>query len=222
MSRFVVACMYSIFLLSVFGCHHPTNTQARYYDDGRIKPVVALIPIFDSSNQQLEWNLSEELTQAIQNKLAQRDKIYLSDQQKVHATLKKIDRTHNPFSMNLNWMKKSFSGQDFVVFMELIEHDEVPLYNQKTDDVQNSPAELNLSLRLRILDLRYETPRIILQEIIHDKHYVPKQFTKANFHQEPWGKSSFSISPIGLAHGQLTKEVVARIEDYILLAKGSP
>ena len=96
---------------------------------------------------------------------------------------------------------------------------EVPVRNTKNLSSADTSANLNMSLRVRMLDLRGPQPSIVLQEIVHDSHHIPKQFTRANFHQVEWGKGSFNISPLGLAHAQLTKEIASRIEDYALLAK---
>lgn len=73
-------------------------------------------------------------------------------------------------------------------------------------------------MRVRVFDLRGKEPKIVLQELIHDSHFIPRQFTQANFYQVPWGHESFSISPIGLAHAEFTKEISSRLEDYILMA----
>jgi hypothetical protein len=75
-----------------------------------------------------------------------------------------------------------------------------------------------MSVRVRVIDMRGKQPKIVLQELIHDTHHIPRQFTRANFYQVAWGKESFNISPMGLAHAQLTKEIASRLEDYILLA----
>ena len=116
-------------------------------------------------------------------------------------------------------MKKSFQGDQFVVFLELVEHEEV--YKQdrkKTADISECSADLNMSMRVRVFDLRGTEPKIVLQEMVHDSHFIPRQFTQTNFYQVPWGHESFSISPIGLAHAEFTKEIASRLEDYIVMS----
>ncbi|MGE5196635.1 MAG: CT253 family lipoprotein [Anaerolineae bacterium] len=211
-----------IAILLMIGCVKNQNRDyARYHDDGRSKPIVALVPFIDRTLNDLPWSLSQELTSTIMHRLMQKDKLYLIDEQRVLTAVKKLSDTNDPFGTQLQWVRKSFPDEEFVVFLELVEHEEVPIMHQKASSSLDAPAELNMSVRVRILDLRGEHPVAILQELIHDTHSIPRQFTKANFIQVPWGKDSYSISPLGLAHAQLIKELVSRIEDYILLAKSN-
>jgi hypothetical protein len=183
------------------------------------RPIIALVPIVDNTKNDLPWSLSEELTSTIHYRLSQKGNVYLSDQNKVVGITKHLNKSQNPFSDNLSWVKKAFNGSEFVVFMELIEHVESPLKSSKDASRLDAPAELNMSMRVRVVDLRSSQPAIVLQEMVHDSHHVPKQFTRANFHQVPWGQDSFNISPLGLAHAQFTKEIASRVEDYVILAK---
>jgi hypothetical protein len=183
------------------------------------RPVIALVPVIDNTKNDLPWKLSEELTSTIHYRLSQKGNVYLSDQEKVVGITKHLNKSQNPFSDNISWAKKAFNGSEFVVFMELIEHEEVPLKSAKDASRLDAPAELNMSMRIRVVDLRSNPPAIVLQEMVHDSHHVPKQFTRANFHQVPWGQDSFNISPLGLAHAQFAKEIATRVEDYVILAK---
>lgn len=222
MSRLVL-CL-GIILLGAASCNKSPNDnqQAMRSDHPQgVKPVVALVPVFDHTVNDLPWSLSDELTWTIHYQLTQKDKLYLVDMQKVYAAAKKVSSKNHPFGTDLAWTKKAFAGSEFVIFLELTEHEEVPVRHGKTGSIQDSAAHLNMSVRIRVVDLRGEEPRIALQEIIHDSHHIPKQFTRVNFNQVPWGKDSFTISPLGLAHAKLSKEVTARLEDYILLAKKS-
>ncbi len=219
MSRIALAI--SLALLTV-GCQRSSSMhQARYYDDGRLKPAVALVPVINSTDSQFAWDLSNELTDSVANKLSKRDKLFLADLNKTRLVYNQLGASHNPFGKEIEWIKRSCPGQDFAIFLELIEHNEIPQRYNPTDNPSQCSAELNISLRLRVIDLRSEMPKVILQEIIHDRHHIPRQFTKYHFHQEPWGRDSFAISPVGLAHAQLVKEVVLRVEQYIMTARGS-
>lgn len=77
------------------------------------------------------------------------------------------------------------------------------------------PTELSLFVHLEILDLRTEGPRIILQEVLSSSvHFTQEQPTLIN-----WDSPVFRLSPLGLAHQKLSREIATRIEDYVLLAK---
>lgn len=200
-----------LFFIFIFSCqHHVEQEQSFYYEDGTPKPIVAITPVIDHSSQYFEWNLSEELTCSIQERLLQKENLFLSPSN--------IKPQQTPFGNDLSWIKPIFAKKDFVVFLELIEHSELPLLATEQAAPENAPAELKITIRLQVIDLRQEEPKIILQELIHDTQYLPKQFTHYNFFQIPWGKESYSITPLGMAHAKLAKELSSRIEDYILLA----
>jgi hypothetical protein len=219
MSRF--ALLLSLALLATSCQPRSSSAQARFYQDGRQKPTVALVPVFDHTSPTVEWDLSEEMTHAITDRLLRKDKLFLTHEKKVRSFIKDLQHSQNPFTMDIAWIKPIFAEQDFVVFMELLEHTETPIKNSPQDNLEFCAAELSVSLRVRVLDLRGENPKIVLQEIIHQQQHLPRQFTKFNFYQVGWGQDGFAISPLGLAHAQLTKEVASRIEEYIVLARGS-
>jgi len=76
-----------------------------------------------------------------------------------------------------------------------------------------------MTMRIRIFDLRSSKPQIILQELIHQSHLIPKPSDLMRANPDRWKKMTFNVSPMGLAHSQLSKEVSKRIEDYILLSQ---
>ena len=57
--------------IASFGCSHNNSYEqaARFHEDGRRKPVVALTPVFDRSNAEIGWNLSEEFTDHIRQRI---------------------------------------------------------------------------------------------------------------------------------------------------------
>lgn len=209
-------------LLALTSCHHnSSSTQAHYLDDGRKKPSVALLPVIDNMAYVWPWDLSKEFTQSIQSRIIRDNILFLSHGASLRQVMQKLGPQHNPFGKDINWIKTVCPGQDFAVFLELIEHSEDPILSSPNDNPEQCATELHISLRVKVIDLRSLTPKIILQEIVHNHHHIPKPFTKYNFYQQPWNSReenpSFAISPIGLAHAQLVKEVVSRVEDYIFL-----
>jgi len=93
----------------------------------------------------------------------------------------------------------------FSVKMQLVQHERSA----------HNPSELTMHIHLEILDLREDKPKVILQEALSSSALVEKN--------EPlnidWKDASFRMSPLGLAHQKLSREIAMRIEDYILLAK---
>lgn len=207
------------FSLFTFSCAKSTQDEyAKYHIDGRAKPTVAIIPLVDKSNSELSWSLSSELTSSIRYRLLQEDNIYLLNDQKTLPLAQKVEKELFSPSFDPYLLRKVFKDVEFVVITELLEHSEVAVYSKDTVN-PDDPADLKMTMRIKVYDIRKVEPTIVLQEVIHDTYRIPRQFTKTNFYQIPWGKDGFSISPIGIAHANLTKEAATRIEDYILLAK---
>jgi hypothetical protein len=179
------------------------------------RPIVAFVPLIDHSCSDLNWNISQELTLAIRQRLVQKNQLYMIGEESLPDFSKKAVSSHDPFDADTSWIKKAFPQNEFVVFTELLEHNEIAVTSK---DPQDAPAELTMSVRVRVFDLRGKTPQIVLQEIVEQSHHVPRQFTKANFNQVPWGDEAFDVSPLGIAHDQLCKELASRIEDYILIS----
>lgn len=198
-----------------FSCKNSSSEQARYFDDGRKKPSIVVVPVIDSSGQKYPWNVSNELTDSLKEKIVKQGSLYLADEAKSNQLFQQLGQEHNPFGKQIDWIKQNCPAEDYAIFLELIEHEEIPLTTRKNEDPSRCSSQLNISLRVRVIDLRSAPNKIILQEILHDQHHIPKQFTKFHFHQESWGEQGFPISPIGLAHAKLIREVSSRIEEYI-------
>ena len=220
MSRIITAGLFLTLALTATSCRDQNQETSALHESGApLKPVVTIVPVIDSTKNDLPWSLSDELTNAIDYRLATNNNVYLIEQSKTRAALKKVKEAYSPFGMDTSWIKKAFNNEEFVVFLELIDHEEVFRQDKKNPvDPQHCSADLNMSMRVRVFDLRGEQPQVVLQELIHNTHFVPRQFTQVNFYQASWGEDTFSISPMGLAHTEFTKEIAKRIEDYILIA----
>lgn len=214
--------------LMTLGCssRHLDKQAIRFHDDGRAKVTVALTPIYDPQNIKLPWSLAEDLTDLIKNRLVSKSKVFMtnaptktSDDSAV-ATL--VEHYDENTSLNIHYenLKVKFPNSEFVVFLELAKHHIYP--KQETDtflDKLTPSHNLDLAMRVRIYDLRAETPKIVLQEIVEQNHLLPKQFAKLDYDGAVWGKKTYSISPMGFAHTQFAKEIALHIENYLILAK---
>jgi len=207
-------------ILLMTGCSQEdkNSLQTRFYENGAAKPIVAIVPLIDNSRHKLNWNVSDEITALVHYRLMQKDKLYLVDEEKVGHMIKKIKADTSLFDTDLSWVKKIFFEDEFVVFMELIHHEQTPITQKELTAPEDLASELNLSVRIRVIDIREEPSKVVLQEIIKGAHFVPAQFNASHFLQVEWGKENYSISPIGMAHAQISKELAARLEDYILLS----
>ena len=201
------------------GCDDDNNSTAYRQSPSQNKLAVSVVPVIDSTKTDYEWSLSDEFSSALYDRLSQQNHIQLTDSSKVREKTRRLAEKNNPFSADISWVKNAFQGDEFVVFLELVEHDEVFDKNpRKQIDPKDCNAELNMTMRVRVFDLRDQEPKVILQELVQDNHFIPRQFTSENFYQVAWGDESYSISPVGLAHAKFSKEIAVRIENYILMS----
>lgn len=209
-------------LLALVGCSTKGNYEhaTRFHEDGRAKPIVAFVPVFDRSGSNVGWSLSDEFTHSLKNRFLKRSNFYVSTPDEVNASIATLSAENNPFGAETNWIKESFENHEYVVFAELVEHDIHPkeLKGNFLDKITPS-SELTVIMRIRVFDLRGSKPEVILQEFVRQSHVIPKPSDLTEPNPERWKKITYTVSPMGLAHAQLSKEVVKRVEDYILLSK---
>ncbi|NGX50261.1 MAG: hypothetical protein K1060chlam2_00102 [Chlamydiae bacterium] len=214
--------MVAFLCIAAWGCNNTSASDqyARFHDDGRAKPIVALTPVFDRSGAEIGWSLSEEFTEDIRYRVLKRNNFYLTTPDEMHLLVTNLSEKQNPFSTTTDWIKDAFKDHEFVIFTELVEHDihAKPLKGNFMDKITPS-SELTLTMRVRIFDLRGSKPEVILQELVHQSYLIPKPSNLSESNPLRWKKMSFNISPLGLAHSQFAKEVSGRIEEYILLSK---
>ena len=57
------------------GCQPKTDNDqvSKFHDDGRAKPIVALVPVLDRSNAEVGWSLSEEFTDQLRSRFLKRN-----------------------------------------------------------------------------------------------------------------------------------------------------
>lgn len=197
-------------LLAV-GCNRTNDYMTRYHEDGRAKPVAAIASMIDTASFDVPWSISEELTSMISSQIRQAGKIYV-------VTKEDDAFADNPFGADLSWVKREFPDQEFAVFFELVEHEMAPA-SKKKDSPQENSTNLNMAVRLRVVDARGATPKIVLQEIVRETYFIPKTLVPEDYNTLTWGNPTFARTPMGIAHAQLARELSTRISDYILLAK---
>lgn len=202
----------TILALAAVSCNRNSNDEvSRFHEDGRAKPSVAIASMLDTTSFDAPWSISEELTAGIASLVSQTGEIFVQGQEESPFT-------DNPFGGDLSWMKREFEGREFVAFLELVEHEFAPVAATGIT-AQEASANLNMSVRLRVVDLRGSTPKIVLQEMVRDSYFVPKTLIPNDYAVDTWGTEEFQKSPMGIAHGLLVNQVASRISEYILLAK---
>jgi len=206
----------------IFSCSKNGEEEAftRYHEDGRAKPVVAVVSVIDSTSYDLSWSLSDELTTLIRSKLSQRRSLYVSPKEDVDQY---ISYSNDPFDPDISWMNKDFGSYEFIVFIELLDHKNISEQDPEkvfySPNYQNDSTNLIEKARIRVVDVRGKKPHIILQETLNDSYFISKNQLRTNYNIDTWITNSYRSTPLSLAHNQMTKKITERIEDYIMLAK---
>lgn len=207
---------YLALLLCTFfatSCSRTTTNTTRYHEDGRAKPVVAIASMLDTTSFEAPWSVSEELTDLIVSKISQNHRLFIQP----HEDLPPAE---NPFGADLSWIKKEFESSEFVVFLELVQHELEPVVKSKKPVFpQEVATNLNMGIRLRVMDVRGAKPKIVLQEMVKDSYYIPKTLLPTDYNTAYWGTPEYQKSPMAIAHMNIVQEISHRISDYILLAK---
>ncbi len=197
-------------------CCKSGEEMTRYHEDGRAKPVVAIASMIDTTSFDAPWSISEELTSMVVNQVTNSGLIFVNSKDEYAFA-------ENPFGNDLSWAKREFNNQEFVVFLELVEHETVPETKgkkiPKNVSLQEYSNNLNTAVRVRVVDLRGASPKIVLQEMVRDSYFIPKTLLPTDYSQVVWGTDDYRKSPMGIAHTQLVQEISARVTDYIMLAK---
>lgn len=202
----------SLALLSA-SCGYHTDIATKYYEDGRAKPTVAIASMLDTTSFDVPWSIAEEITTMVADTIGNTGQIFLVQQGDEAYT-------ENPFHANLAWVKREFPTQEFVVFLELVEHALSPSNpHRKHTSMQEVSRNLDMAVRLRVVDLRAEEPKIVLQEMVKDSYFIPKTLLPTDYQTVTWGSDAYASSPMGVAHTELSTQIAKRAAEYILLAK---
>ena len=167
MSRFIFVSLISLAFFSA-GCQKNSNDkQTTFQSHPQSRPNVALAPVINNTKEdKITWSLSDEFTSSIFSCLSQKT-FNLIDLPKVSEMIQSCKEAQNPFGTDISWIKKTFQNEQFVVFLELVKHEEVLKRPSAQEiDLKSCSADLQLSMRIRVFDLRNQNPRVVLQEMI--------------------------------------------------------
>ncbi len=208
-----------VFLFSGCATRNSSYTQQFHYqDNGVSKPKVAMVPVYDKSNARMPWNLSQELTEAFEQKIFLSGKFYMTTDFEMLGVSRLPLQEINPFLDDIDWLGEVDTGTEFIVFIELVQHNLTPTVDDTRFKLFKT-FSLDVALRVKVIDLRETKPKVILQELVQGNYYIPWRFSTFDYQKGGWNKTAFALSPIGLAHGKIIKRIATQVEDYIMLAK---
>lgn len=137
-----------------------------YHDDGRMKPHVALLPIFDNLNVQLPTNVAGDMTSTIYYISRDDGQLYLLPYSDIQAGMSKIGNVN--FYETDQALVEEFSEADFIVMIELVGHN-----IESASDSCTGLSKLVMKARIKIIDARCRNLKIALQEILVRDYMVP-------------------------------------------------
>ena len=210
-----------LLLISSVGCttRYQTSQQFPFHDDGTAKPKIAVVPAFDHSKSSLGWDLSKEFTDSITEKLIQTGHFYLTSDFVMLTSERVSSLGINPFCEDLSWLREMHSTSEFLIFTEIISHNIKPKESLFFPLSIIRSSELNLAIRIKVVDLRPNEPQVILQEIFEDRYTIAWKMGHGTDEKGSFKHSAFQISPMGTAHNQMIKKITSQINHYILFVK---
>lgn len=207
----------SIFVLTVFtfGCGPRYIDYFPCHDDGVVKPVVALLPLIDDSELDNSFDLPNELTKSMRCEIRNSGELYLLPHNEVEMHLSQMGKA-DIFGKKDALLSQHFCNADFVVLTELISHEIIP-YEVNTNIIKSilDRKTLQISMRIKILDVRDSAPHIVLQEILTNQYPILRRDLEIDLNNLQIDSENYKYSSICRAHQQLVYTVVKRMEEVI-------
>lgn len=202
--------------LCLTGCSQ--NTDCNPICHQKTKPNVAFIPVVESVAC-CDWDLGKELTNETVEELASKNTVYLTPYIQFKSAL---DSTGDCdyFSSDLNFANY-FGSSDFLVVSELLRHEVVPFstLTKNDGDGKKNIAQmqvLDLGTRVRVLDLRYEQPKVILQKFVDTREIISGNESKIDYSELNPENELYAVTPLGRGHKKIARELSKEIESAIL------
>lgn len=220
MKRYFSLLFLSALALSALACiscgrHYGDATP--FQSSGGAKPIVAVLPVIDNSKiDSLHWDISQEMTERINTRIVDSSRLYLLREQKDKALAEALNNP-NPKAINASAIR-NLGDADYAIVTELVEQKVLPNAHPKVaarPHLANSSATLHIAMRVRVLDVRSETPKVILQEILCEDYEIARPYLFVDYTKNGWGEQSYERTPMGLAHSKIVRDLVAHTEGYI-------
>ncbi len=202
MGRYIIC--FAILASLCASCVSSCRDTTLYQRSGRQKAIVAVLPVIDNTQgMDLSWDFSREFTDEIRNRAYDSTQIYLLRDHGSREMAVRLN-TPNPSAIPAE-AAQDLGAAEFVVVSELIDHSNA-----------NAEDGLKLSMRVRVLDVRNDQPKVILQEILNNHHVMAAApYMTCDYEKMGWGSEAYERTPLGMAHGKLVRTLVSRVESYI-------
>ena len=174
-----------------------------------------MIPVINGTDECFQWDIGQELTSAIRSVGISNGEMFMLSDVDVDACYSRCGNA-DLFGPDLSFTR-NFPNADYIVALELVEHKLVPY--QKGLLSPSFPATsiccnsvLQMKMRVRVIDLSCDCPKIILQEIFTSNYLVPKDAECLDYGRMGWGTRAFATTPYGQAHKRMIRDLICRIE----------
>jgi hypothetical protein len=214
---FMYALIITLMIALCSGCAPRYSDFFPYTDDGRKKPSLTLLPVYDGLADHEGAGFSAELSQSVYNRIKRRGELFIPPQASMKKALASLPEKKLFATQELKIFRR-FAPTDYVCLMELKEYRVLPYKRGTVKPIYlaNLPEEearvLSIEVKLRIIDIREPDPKIIHQEVVQSNHMI----SKAAF--EP-GSSTAHSSSVEQVRSRLARDLAEKIEETLCLNK---
>lgn len=213
--------MYPVLALLIIvlcgGCTTHHSDFFPYADNGTKKPSLTLVPMYDGLEGSSGEEFSNQISHSIYNQIRSTGKLFIPPQEKMYKVLATFPEKNLFANTQLKAFKR-FAPTDYVCAMELKEYRILPYKRGafKPLYLANLPDEvarvLAIEIKLKIVDIRGEAPRIVRQEIVRSNHMISKDA----FEDPSCLTHSSSLEQV---QSRLARDLTEKIEETLCLTK---
>jgi hypothetical protein len=166
-----------------------------------------------------QWDVSRELTDDTLNDLVEKNTVYVTPYVQFKPALENTSNC-DYFGSDLNFANY-FGQSDFLVVSELLSHELCPYTKEHFPEIapkrSYGPFQvLVLGTRVRVLDLRFEHPKVILQKFIETKEIVSNSEAAIDYSNISPENDHYLDTPLARGHQKIASEMANEIEGAIL------
>lgn len=206
--------------LTLAGCSANMGGALRYTDEGVRKSTVEVLPVIDRTHTAFPWSLSQEVTEEVRYRLQRSPDMLVAA--RMGSSYPDM-RRYKPEELMGSRMRfaKDFPGADYILLMELTDHEIKPYNNETVKPVYPVGGEatevIMMRMHVRLIDARQEEPRVVMQREVLSNHLVPKgrEFSAVDYAELQPGHESYLATPVGRAHARLSRDIAEQVQLYI-------
>ncbi len=159
------------------GRNHTSNPVCKEEAHPTQRRTVAVVPMTITVKPAVAWEVDNEMMSAIST--------HLGTSKYVECGFTEVPKE-----------------QDFVVSMELVDH-------------EVGEDALKTGINVQVVDMRGDLPQVISDETITSEHHIPKANHLIDYTQVKWGSTEYVHTPVCVAHARVARDVSSHVEQTI-------